>query len=1023
MSQDRERHAQEVQRFFSENPPSFIRPITVPPRDDQPTEVYDRWEWIPLDDRARRAIVPGQDLAPEEVRALASRNQLRELDRSNETMGGPQPFRKGEPQTGPLAQFNRGAITGLVLGEPASGQLLTKGAQHLGVPVATTDPQGMHERGLRYAGMAAGAVPGLYTIAKAPVVAAAARARPVVGTLLSMLTKPFEQRARQAVGALGLEMAAGYGAGVGEDIGKDTPLEPVTTMAGAVIPGVASSFARMLPSVTAARILRRERGRIRDLIDRGPGGISQKVMEQADAAGDIVGTELGGVVRPAVDPEGAFDASSLAGQNIQRVVRRQIGDPGSPQVEQITKSLDEPRLPGAETPAQRTRDPLLIDLERRRIAGEGRTTSEAWDAEQRRQQDKLVGQIEGRIFRSPRGVEDARLQSARALEESAEALAEPVEQLSRTDIATRLSNNLVQSKRNAKMDESRIWEEANKASGNLKLQTSSLIKEWIGILSGVEKAKIRDIPPVVLRLIPEHARTKEVQQLILEFGDIPTAATPDWPRTSSFGADESPLEIQGAVSALKEVKRLNPGTNLGRIANELADVADKFLERELSTLQKDSPAYRALMEARSVTRNLHESFDRNPKIAKLTQGAEGREELAINPELAFEKLGFSTGPGMVTSTNANTLRQVLDASSFGGPTPVTGATTGRAPNQDAIDSVNDFLIQRFIEKTGGGENFPQIEQFIRAHRDLWNANRFPELQELSNSLSSLAKLAERAQAVDELEGSVRKVLNAQNPLRILQSMEKMKPRGSARLSPDSDRALWRTALLRGVMRDGKTGELLVGTGGQMGAGSSLLRALDNPRTGPVFRRVFSKDEINNLRMWARGIESRERSIIYDPTTGQRIQGVSESVNLAEGDPMTDVVTAGVTRGSRLLGAWVSQMWPFSMIRGGASLTVAGTTASAGQGVAVNVLKNNHEMALQEIIKSEQNIRDILTKPGELDKPTMGRLRALGEKLWDWLGWPDLGEVVPAATRQALVPVAKTQLGEEDPQRPIYYGPE
>ena len=1006
MAQNRERQAQEVSLTMSSEP--------------RYEEVFDAvaGRWIPLDDRARRAIVPGEPLADAEVKALAFRNQLREQAQSNSTLVSSQPSREGEPHTGPWAQLNRGLISGLVLGEPASKELLTQGAQYLNVPVATTDPQGFHERGLRYAGMAGGAVPGLYSIAKMPVVAAAARARPVARTLLSMLTKPFQQPTGKAIGALGAEMSAGYGAGVGEEIGKDTLLEPFTTMLGAIVPGVASSFARMLPSVTAARILRQEQGRIRDLIDQGPEAISRQVAEKSKVLSDIAEDELGGVARPAVTTKCAFDPSSLAGQKIQRVMQRQIGDPDSPQVEQIIKSLDEPRLPGAESVAQRTRHPLLIDLERRQIAGKGRTASEAWDAEQRREQRKLVEQVEGRGT-----VEDARLQSAQALEEAAEAVAEPVEQLSRTDIATRLSDNLVQSKRNAKIREQEIWIEADKASGDLKFPTAPLIKKWTGILSGIEKAKLRDIPPVVLRLIPEHARTKEVQQLLLEFGETPAAVTPDWPRTSAFGADESPREIQGAVSALKELKRLNPGTNLGRIANELARSADKFLERELLALQKDSPAYLALIKARAFTKNLHQSFDQNPKIAKMTQGAEGREELAINPELVFEKLGFSTGPGMVTSTNANTLRQVLDASSFEPPAPVTGVTTGRAPNQDAIDSVNDFLMQRFIEKTSGGENFPQIQQFIRAHRDLWNANRFPELQELSNSLSSLSKLAERAQAVDELEGSVRKVLKAQNPLRIFQSMEKMKPRGSARLSPDSDRALWRTALLRGVMRDGKTGELLIGTGRQRGAGASLLSALDNPRTGPVFRRVFSKYEIKNLRTLARGMESRERSIIYDPTTGQRIQGVSESVNLAEGDPMTDVATAAITRGSRLIGAYGSNIWPLSMIRGGASLTVAGTTASAGQNVAVNVLKNNHEMAIQEIIKNEQNVRDVLTKVGDLDKPTMGRLRALGKKLWNWLGWPDLGEAIPAATRQALVPVAKTQLGEEDPTRPIYYGPE
>jgi hypothetical protein len=1060
MAQDRERQIQEARRFFSENPVESFRPhITVPPRGNQPTEVYDGVGWIPLDDRARRLIVPGKPLAPGEMKALAARNQLRELDRSNETIAGPpRQVSRESLGSGPMAQLNRGVITGAVLGEPASRKLLTQVAQHLGVPVATTDPQGFHERGLRYAGMAAGAVPGLYSIAKTPAIAALARTRPVVGTLLSMLTKPFEQTARKSIGALGVEMAAGYGAGVGEEVGKDTIVEPLTAMAGAIVPGMTLPLMRILPGATAARIVRRESGRLRDLARRtvtpeesapqvAPGGrtpapadppewglvestgmiqplkeipTTGEPVRQGSAVerlGALAESELGGVVRPAVDPTGTFDPSSLAGQKIQRVMQRHVGDPGSPQVEQILRNLDEPLLPGAETPAQRTRQPLLIDLERRQIAGQGRTPSEAWDAEQRRQHRELVEQIEGRGT-----VEDARLQSSQALEESAAALAEPVEQLSRTDIATKLSDNLVQSKRNAKIAERRIWKEAEQASGDLKFPTRPLIDEWIAILSGVEKAKIRDIPSVVLRLIPDDALTPKTKQLLLEFGEIPAAVTPEWPRTSAFEDIESPFEIQGVVSVLKEVKRLNPGTNQGRIATELADVADKFLESQLSALQKESPAYQALVKARDFTFNLHRFFDRNPTIAKLTQGAEGREALAINPELAFEKLGFSTGPGMVTSTNANTLRQVLDAASFG-PSELPGPKLRRAPNQDAIDSVNDFLIQRFIEKTGGGENFTQIQNFIRAHRDLWNANRFPELQELSNSLSSMAKLAERSQAVNELEGSVRKVLQAQNPISVFRSMGKMKPRGSAKLSQDSDRVLWRAALLRGVMRDGKTGELLVRTGSQRGAGSSLLSALDNPRTGPVFQRVFSKDEINNLRRLARGMESRELSIISDPTTGKRIQGGADYVNLAEGDPMTDVLTAGVTRGSRLLGAWVSQMFPFNLIRGGASLTVAGTTASAGQGVAVNVLKNNHELALQEIIKSEQNVRDILTKTGELDKPTMGRLRALGKKLWGFLDYPNLTEIVPDEMRKALVPVAKTQLGEEDPRRPISYRPE
>jgi hypothetical protein len=1066
MAQDRERQIQEARRFFSENPVESFRPhITVPPRGNQPTEVYDGVRWIPLDDRARRLIVPGKPLAPGEMKALAARNQLRELDRSNETMTGPPPGEVSPDRlnTGAMSQFNRGLVSGLVLGEPASRRLLTEGAQYLNIPVADTEPEGWHERGSRYAGMAAGAVPGLYSIAKTPAIAALARTRPVVGTLLSMLTKPFEQRGRKAAAALALEMGAGYGAGVGEEIGG-----PIGSVIGAAAPGAAAPLVGMFPTATALRIARRESGRLRDLASRAvapevsapqvaPGGRTPAPADPSEwglvestgmiqplkdipttgepgrqgsaveRLADLAESELGGVVRPAVTPGGTFDITSLPGQQIQRVMHQQIGRPDSEQVRHILQNLDETTPldvarravapEGVETVAQRTRNPLLIDIERRAIARKGRTPSEEWDARQRQEQRELVQLAEAKVGGT---VEDARLQSGQALEEASGALAEPVEQLSRTAIATKLSDNLVQSKRNAKLEESRIWTEAENATGNVKFPTGPLMREWTNTLSRVEKAKTQNIPPVIFRLIPEDALTPEARQLRLAFGETSQDPLPEWPRASALSAkEESAFEIQGAISALREVVRLNPGTNTARISKILADSADNHLEAQLKRLPAN--AYKVLQNARSVTRNLHRSFDQNPKIAKLTQGAEGREELAINPELAFEKLGFSTGPGMVTSTSANTLRQVLDAAAYGRPAALPDVS-GRSINQDAIDSVNDFLMQRFLEKTSGGENFTQIRQWRRAHRDLWNGTRFPELQKLSDSLMSIEKLAQRAEAVEALEGNVKKVLEAQNPENVFTSIGKMRPRGPASLSPESDRTLWRTALLRGVMRDEKTGEILVQTGSQMGAGSSLLSALDNPRTAPVFRRLFSQDEIENLRAIGQGMEVRDRSIIYDPRTGRVMPGASDYVNLDEGDLTTQAVTGGIQRVSRLLGAGISQLPPFNLIRGGASLTVAGTTASTGQKAVQTFMTRNQEAAIQEIIKSKQNVRDVLTKKGELDKPTMGRLRKMFKKLWGFIDYPDIREVVPDAMRQGFIPLAKTQLDKEDPRRPIRYSP-
>ena len=976
--------------------------ISNPSMPSEVSEVYDAvsGEWIPIDDIARRALVQGKPLASKEVRRLAARNTIREHDESSDTMFGlPKQVSPDRLDSGPLAQFNRGLVSGGVLGEPTSREFLTNQLKSIGTPVAETDPEGWHEQGSRYAGTALGAVPGLYSIAKSPIIKAWGKVNPVFGTLLSLLTKQFERKGiGAAAAALASETAAGYGAGVGQEVGG-----PIGSAVGSAVPtGVAPLF-RMLPLPTTVRVAKRESRRIRDLIEGAstPEGRSQQSQDLAQMAE----TELGGLARKAVDDTGTFDPTSLPGQQIQRVMQNQIGEPGSPQVMRILKNLDEKPLIGTETVAQRTGDKLLIDIERKNIARKGRTPSEASDVKQRQEQSELVRRVEREGT-----VEDARLKSAQLLEEASGSLSEPVEQLSRTDIATKLSGNIVKSKRNAKIEEARVWQKAENDSGNLTFPTNPLIERWIRQLYGVEKAKRQDIPSVIFRLIPEGKQN-------LDFGEIAPVpgSFPEWPRASALADSESAFQIQGVVSVLKEVARLSPGSNQARIAKMLSDSADEFLEEQLKSLQADSNAYNSLMNARSFTRNLHESFDRNPKIAKLTQGSAGREELAINPELVFEKLGFSSGPGIVTSANANTLRQVLDASAYGR----SGASldvTGRAINQDAIDSVNDFLMQGFLEKTDSGRNFTQIQKFIRSHRDLWDANRFPELQKLSNSLSSIAKLAERSEAVDKLEGSVSKIFKAGNPISVFNSINKIRPRGPARLSLDSDLSLWRTAILRKVMRDSKTGELLPQSG------KSLLSALDDPRINPLFRRLFTKAEVDNLRVLARGIEVRDLSIIYDPKTGQVIPGASDYVDLDESDLTTEAVTGGITRASRLLGSWVSQLPPFSFIRGGASLTVAGTTASTGQSIAKNVLTRNQEMAIQEIIKSKQNVIDVLTKPGELDAPTMSRLMSMAKKLWEFLEYPDPREIVPNAMRQGLVPFAKTQLDKKDPQGPISYSP-
>jgi hypothetical protein len=908
---------------------------------------------------------------------------------------------KPEPP-GAVAQFTSGVASGIALGEPftreAAKWLMEKG----GMPVARQEPLTPHARGSRYAGMALGSIPSLLTIAKQPIlhgVGGLARTR-LGGTILSLLRQGY---AKAPWTTFGLEGAAGYGAGYGSEKMRGTGLEPAAEVVGAALPvGVMNYLPRSIASLAyragkpiwrAATQAATAEGR-RKIAEEAtsPEGLVTRARALPSTIGEMAReTSFLPTASPVVTKDGVqtLQTGTLPVQTAQSILREKLGaDPSG-----VLRSLDEPPLSPTTTIAQRTGSGELIDMERHFQRQKGVDEIGAWDQTNLANQAFLAQQAENIAPASRLG--DVARREAEQVRTRAAELGSRVETVPRTTISSQVADDMFTAFRENRDLEKSLWTQARESHPKIAVSTKPVLDEWKSIIQSVDKAQQGEIPQFIYKLFPDTQRPAG--------GETVTATEIEFPISRQFGVEENPYQIQSTISMLREVARLNPRTYKAKIASDLANAASGEMDR--LSRQGLLPGYN---EAREFTKNRHLTLDKNPRIWKLfrASGRPGSEsDIVNNPEVLFERLGFGGTAGATRSADANTIRQLLDFSAFGGG-------PGNRNNQSTIDGLSDHFLQRFMEASDGGLNVTQAEKFMKTHQDLWNAKRFPELVTLGDDLKLFTQQARRSTEVSTLQDSLNRIMASDNPEAVFASMRKLTGR--------SDRELWKTALLRRVIRNqtgDRIGELYQAGLDEKGGGQRLVEALNSPRQRRMFELVFSPEEVKNLQKVGKEWNSVEQALI---TGGPDVRsGVSPGSELNPNSFLGSIMEK-LFFGGRFGGALAAQLPPFSLVKGAGKLTVAGALARGGKGHAEQLVGKSFEQALQQIIANESMLRTALTDTSKLDTSKLKQLSNMSKGLYgsvmSYLDMPPWRPLLGESTQRGFLKAQIPQEEEYDPRK-------
>tara|TARA_Y100000296_G_scaffold86215_1_gene125130 strand:+ start:367 stop:3369 length:3003 start_codon:yes stop_codon:yes gene_type:complete len=919
---------------------------------------------------------------------------------------------------GASAHFTRGVATGGALGEPLTKEAFTWVAEKAGLPITRQEPLTPTQRAAQYAGIAMGSVPGLLTAAKSPYMHAIRRT-PVGGSLLRMITQGYNQAPMTTFAAEGL---AGAGAGYAAEMARGRPaLEPVAEFAGSMIPvGLMNYAARSIPGITARALMKLGEGAQpainvarkamtpegRDALREDVGTFAERRRDQAQQIAEETAFLPTAKGIEYVEGVPTLKTGTLPVQTAQSILRRKIGGgPSQGGPIDITESLERPPLSPQTTVAQRTQNPALVEIEKHFETHGPEVTPEsiaAWDKRNLANQAYLTEQVE-RL--APETIDAAARQQAEELRTSASQLGGRVETVPRTAIASQVSKDVLKAFTDGKRMEHKLWKAAE-AENPVKMPIVPVLEAWKKILRKVKKSQLVDIPPFMDEVFTttRHGRTAEDPAAP---GRISRDHSGIWDARG-----ENPYEIQGGISRLKDFARENPGSYKSVLSTELAQAADKILDERIA--EGLMPGYE---RAVNLSRSLHKVWDKNVNIWKRTRpsGRPGSEsDLVNNPELLFERLGFGRETGATRSADANTIRELLDVSAFsrrGAGRTREGAFTG-VRNQATIDGLQDHFLQRFMEATDGGTNAARAEQFIQNHRDLWDKKRFPELGLLGDDLKLFTQQARRLREVEGIEGELNKIMKEPNPAAVFTSMAKMGTGGAG----EANRDLWRNALLRRTLRHSsgdRIGDLYQAGIDTKGVGQRLSEDLQRPRVRQIFETLFTPEEVKNLELIGKELDSVERALIVGGPNPRA--GVSPGGDLAPDSFLVGLMNK-LTFGGGMGGAMIAQYPPFSWVKRGGSIQVAAGLAGAGRGVAKKKLQAGFEDVLQAIVKDENLLMQSMTDTKDLDMSQLTRLANMVKKVYGSLGIPEWRPMLGTETQRAWLKAQIAREEEENPRR-------
>jgi hypothetical protein len=846
------------------------------------------------------------------------------------------------PETeGIIPHLQSGLISGVTLGIDPAEEAVLSGYKKLGGAVAEGDPRTWKESAARVAGETVGSIlpitaattgflGGGWIPASFGGAAALARSSPrIVGTLRQLMNPYVTSPATTAFA----ETAAGAGAGVGRYETRGTPYESVGEMLGAFAGGAGATSLPVRGLMKAPRAVLRG---VQAVTASGRARLRQQAQEAARQSERSIRSTL--ETHPmspgssGISPAGDVLPRSLTGQRATWNIRRRLEDPAL-----VSQRMKEEALSQFTTLAQQTGDPTILANAEFLIAREGPEAIRKYRVRVQRAIDDLGGQG-SRVGRGaslgaslePGPLPDTLIRLQDDLQSHATRLGRDIP---RTNIATQAATDLESAYVNARKEQNRLWAEAESANpARAKIPTADVEAEWRNIINTVPKAQQKDIPSVVKELLPEKGVIERSND-VLQIG-------------------EAPFELQAIYSRLREVAREAPRrSNESRLAGKFAEAVDLALA--------GIPEFET---ARNYTRTMHDAFDRNRHIWSLFESAGvggGETSIVRNPTAIMEMLNPVGG----TSTSANVARDLLDASSFGGPEI-------RRNNTQTVEALSDYLRQKFLEaarNTTSGEdlvNIKNAETFMRRNRDLWDAQRFPELKSVATELAQTLERVQRYKSLSTLNTEMGQIFTHQRPLLRFRSAIKLGPEGAAKWTQPENRGLLKDAIFDQATRvpqgTENAGSFLPD------AGNRLNDYLRRPGTRAVFEEVYTKPELERMGLLADEWKNVERSL------GSRGQ---EGVTTPGGELIQDNVIGRLIKSmryfSRVKGAEAGQMVSGQGM--GSSLQTAARTATEAEKGLAGYLDKAVLDLLSRGYRDKEVFTQLLANADTLDAPAWRRL--------------------------------------------------
>lgn len=471
----------------------------------------------------------------------------------------------------------------------------------------------------------------------------------------------------------------------------------------------------------------------------------------------------------------------------------------------------QPNDPLGRTPAQQTGDPNLLGLERA-AANENPLVRERLDA--RAAQSRVAGQEEisgmGGKVRDAKAFFEGRLKSFKeSMQQRVDSLVaqaqESVEGTGPRASETGNSIALVDNIR-AELDanlaqEQQLW---GAVPNDARIKTTRTAMAVEDLIKNTAWAQRRDVP-----------------------ADLKEAFGPN----GALGDATTVRELHGLYSEMRRIARAassgtNENRNMARIANS---VAEAILD-DLGAIGGESPAGRAINEAREFSRALHATFDQGAVGRILQRTIDGDERMT--PEAALAR---TVGRG--------------GAQGFADAAKIEDA----APQ--AADQITDYLRGRFLDSVMGpdGAFTPRnAEVFFRQNREL--LSRYPRVMaEFRRALSSrqaadaFAARSDARVKLAEANSPVAGFTLGQDQKAVLSIIGADDPELAARSVVATARKDRTGKALAGVK--GAFSDYLIGKAGTSEgvSGEKLLGLLRDKQMTVALRQVFSDAEYSRLQ--------------------------------------------------------------------------------------------------------------------------------------------------------------------------------